>query len=49
MSNLKGPELANHCPDAIKEAAGIVDEDLSRIGNETQRAFPFLHHCGLKL
>jgi hypothetical protein len=47
--NLKGTELANLCPDTIGEAAEIVDEGLCRIGNETQLAFAFLRHCGLKL
>ncbi|MGA2931897.1 MAG: transposase, partial [Acidimicrobiales bacterium] len=47
--NLKGTELANLCPDTIGEAAGIVDEGLCRIANETRLAFAFLRHCGLKL
>ena len=44
-----GTELANYCPDTIGEATEIVDDGLSRIGNETQLAFAFLRHCGLKL
>ena len=47
--NLKGTELANYCPDTIGEAAEVVDDGLCRIGNETQLAFAFLRHCGLKL
>jgi putative transposase len=47
--NLKGSELANLCLDTIDEAEEIVDEGLSRIGNETILAFSFLRHCGLKL
>jgi putative transposase len=47
--NLKGGELANLCPDTIGEAEEIVDERLSRIGNDARLAFSFLRHCGLKL
>jgi transposase len=47
--NLKGGELANLCLDTIEDAEEIVDEGLSRIGNDTKLAFSFLRHCGLKL
>jgi hypothetical protein len=47
--NLKGGELANLCPDAIGEAEEIVDEGLSRIGNDTTLAISFLRHCRLSL
>jgi len=46
--NLMGTELTNLCPDTIGEAAEIVDQGLTRIGNETRLAFSFLRHCGLK-
>ena len=47
--NLKGTELANYCPDTIGEAGEVVEDGLCRIGSETQLAFAFLRHCGLKL
>ena len=41
--NLKSSELANLCPDTIKEAVGFAEGGLDRIGTDPERASP---SCG---
>ena len=47
--NLKPSELANLCPDTIKEAVGYAEGGLDRIGTDAELSFAFLRHCGLEL
>ena len=47
--NLKSSELANLCPDTIKEAVGYAEGGLDRIGTDPELSFAFLRHCGLEL
>jgi putative transposase len=47
--NLKPSELANLCPDTIKEAVGYAEGGLDRIGTDPELSFAFLRHCGLEL
>jgi len=47
--NVKGQELANLCPETIREAAETADGGLARIGGDAQLCLAFLRHCGLSL
>ena len=45
--NIKGQELANLCPDDLKEAEVELRRGLERVGKSRDLAFSFLRHTGL--
>jgi hypothetical protein len=49
LGNLQGTELADICPETIRDPVGIVDQRLHRIGKETWLAIPFRRDSAYEL
>jgi transposase len=47
--NVKGTELANHCPDTIDEAMQAACDGLHRVRRDADLCFALLRHTGLSL
>jgi transposase len=46
-NNVKGREMANHCPDRMEEAVTRFRRGIQRVAHTRQLPFSFLHHAGL--